>query len=72
MRYRLNQLDPSLPLTAIYGRDSWMQALSTEEFEDARGRNGLTLSLSVDYARHHVYARIEEFNQAVISQVLSK
>ena len=72
MRYRLNQLDPSLPLTAIYGRDSWMQPLSTEEFEDARGRNGLTLSLSVDYARHHVYARIEEFNQAVISQVLSK
>lgn len=72
MRYRLNQLDPSLPLTAIYGRDSWMQSLSTEEFEDARGRNGLTLSLSVDYARHHVYARIEEFNQAVISQVLSK
>ena len=44
MRYRLHALSPDLPLTAIYGADSWMRPLTTEEFEEARGRQGLTLS----------------------------
>jgi len=67
MRYRLNQLASHLPLTAIYGNDSWMRPLTTEEFEEARNIKGLTLSTSISYARHHVYARIEEFNQAVVN-----
>ena len=71
MRHRLGQLDTKVPLTAIYGNDSWMKPLSTEEFEEARGSDrvtrGLTLSTKISYARHHVYARIEEFNEAVVN-----
>jgi len=72
MRYRLHALSPDLPLTAIYGADSWMRPLTTEEFEEARGRQGLTLSTTVDYARHHVYARIEDFNQAVKEAIINQ
>ena len=33
---RIKELDPKLPLTVIYGKDSWMKHIRQEEFEDAR------------------------------------
>ena len=37
---RINELDPNIPLTAIYGGNSWMPSLTREEFEAARNGEG--------------------------------
>jgi len=70
MLYRLRDLKSSLPLTAIYGRDSWMQSLSKEQFAEARGdeeNKTYNDSQLVDDARHHVYARTQDFNHILLS-----
>jgi len=70
MLNRLRELKSSLPLTAIYGRDSWMQSLSKEQFAEARGdeeNKTYNDSRLVEDARHHVYARTHDFNRIVLS-----
>ena len=37
---RINELDPNIPLTAVYGGNSWMPSLTRQEFEDARNGEG--------------------------------
>jgi len=65
---RLSDLKSSLPLTAIYGKDSWMKALTKEEFDQARGSEQTCLNNSylVSDARHHVYAKTHDFNKILL------
>ena len=37
---RINELDASIPLTAIYGDHSWMPSVTREEYEHARNGEG--------------------------------
>ena len=41
---RINELDSNIPLTAIYGGNSWMPSLTREEFEHARNGEGYSRS----------------------------
>ena len=64
---RIEQLCPSIPLTAIYGANSWMRSLTKEQLEEARGGVGQCASHLIEDARHHVYAQQHDFNQVLIS-----
>ena len=34
---RIHKMDPSLPMTVIYGKNSWMKHITLTEFIEARG-----------------------------------
>ena len=34
---RIHQMDPSIPMTVIYGKNSWMKHITLTEFIEARG-----------------------------------
>ena len=54
MLKRISGLDTNLPLTVIYGKDSWMKHITNEEFEDARNGKGYTKTW-VRYKSHTLY-----------------
>ena len=39
---RIIDLDPNIPMTVIYGKNSWMKQISIDEFIHARGGKGNT------------------------------
>lgn len=63
---RINELDSNIPLTAIYGGNSWMPSLTREEFEHARNGEGYSRSRMIEDVGHHVYSKFTEFNSYVI------
>ena len=63
---RLSNLDPNVPLTALYGAESWIKAISEEEFKIIRKNNGYSYMRLVPEAGHHVYANPEVFNSEVL------
>ena len=44
MMNRVEELDDKLPVTLIYGKDSWMTPITAEEFREARGGKGYNKS----------------------------
>jgi len=64
---RLSGLDPAVPVTALYGGDSWVTTIAQEEFEAVRGGEGrYTKVLAIPDAGHHVYSdQSEDFNEEV-------
>lgn len=62
---RLAQLNSQIPLTALYGADSWITTVEKEEFETVRPNGLLTRVQQVPDAGHHVYANAVSFNKNV-------
>ena len=62
---RLAQLNCQIPLTALYGADSWITTVEKEEFETVRPNGLLTQVHEVPNAGHHVYANPVSFNKKV-------
>lgn len=63
---RLGSLSPDVPLTALYGADSWITAIPEEEFRNVRGANqAYTKMRLIDDAGHHIYANPVQFNYQV-------
>jgi len=64
---RLSGLDPDVPVTALYGGESWVTTIGQEEFEAVReGRGRYTRVKAIPNAGHHVYAdQNEDFNKEV-------
>ena len=58
-------LDPSVPISFIYGNRSWMDPLSGERVRELRPQSYVRV-YRIPRAGHHVHAdKPEEFNQAV-------
>ena len=55
---RIKELDPRLPLTVIYGGNSWMTPISAEQLHDARAGEGYN-KLWVRYV--HLASRLIHF-----------
>ena len=65
---RLAGLDSKVPLTALYGADSWITPISQEEFQTVRGTSQTFSEMKIiNDAGHHVYANPKEFNSYVTS-----
>ena len=39
---RITDLDPNIPVTVIYGKNSWMKQITIDEFDRARRGKGIT------------------------------
>lgn len=65
---RMADLHPELPMTVIYGAESWISAIPAEEFQGVRqnAARNLTKVQLVPDAGHHVYANPKVFNQFVL------
>jgi len=64
---RLKNLRPSVPLTALYGAESWISAVPEEQFKEIRGENeSYTKMRLIDNAGHHVYANPVQFDYRVL------
>ena len=60
-----SELDPSIPISFIYGNRSWMDPSSGEKIRELRTQSYVRV-YRIPRAGHHVHAdRPEEFNQAV-------
>jgi len=67
---RLKERDHSVPMTILYGLNSWVTAISEDQFEEHEGKN-ISVYL-VDNAGHHVYAdQAKQFNR-IVSDVINK
>lgn len=65
MLERVNQLSPSIPVTMLYGAQSWVDSSSGDRVAEIRGQ-AHTRVLLVNQASHHVYAdQPEQFNKVV-------
>ncbi|XP_039672106.1 (Lyso)-N-acylphosphatidylethanolamine lipase [Perca fluviatilis] len=65
MLQRVHQLPPSMPLTMLYGAQSWVGSSSGDKVAQIRDQ-AHTKVLLIDDASHHVYAdQPEEFNRVV-------
>ncbi|XP_008297793.1 (Lyso)-N-acylphosphatidylethanolamine lipase [Stegastes partitus] len=65
MLERVSQLPPSMPVTMLYGAQSWVDSSSGDRVEQIRGQ-AHTRVLLINEASHHVYAdQPEEFNRVV-------
>ena len=59
------ELDPSVPISFVYGNRSWMDPSSGEKVRELRPQSYVRV-YRIARAGHHVHAdRPEEFNQAV-------
>ena len=64
---RLKNLQPSVPLTALYGADSWITAIPEDQFKEIRGSEAnYTKMRLIDDAGHHVYANPAQFDYRVL------
>lgn len=63
---RLADLDTNIPLTALFGADSWITAISEEQFCQVRPNGIYTKSRLIEDAGHHVYANPVVFNMQVL------
>jgi pimeloyl-ACP methyl ester carboxylesterase len=59
-------LSKDIPVTALYGADSWVSPINQENFEAMRPGLYTKICL-VQGAGHHVYAQAEEFNYQVLN-----
>jgi len=69
MLTRMKDLDKQVPLTALYGEQSWIKTIPVEEFLEARGaeaKDSYTKVEIISNAGHHVYANPKEFNYQVL------
>ena len=48
MENRIGALDKSVPLTVIYGGDSWITRLSEEKFIELRGKDAVLTKVSTN------------------------
>ncbi len=67
---RLAELHKDMPMTAMYGEDSWISAVPEEDFEEIRQTDkskSYTKSRMIPDAGHHVYANAEVFNKEVLN-----
>ncbi|XP_026168701.1 (Lyso)-N-acylphosphatidylethanolamine lipase isoform X1 [Mastacembelus armatus] len=65
MLQRVHQLQPSLPLTMLYGQWSWVDSSSGDRVVQIRSQAHTKVML-INKASHHVYAdQPEEFNRVV-------
>ena len=66
---RLNDLLEDISLTALYGADSWISAITREEFMAIRGvtesDHVITNVEMIENTGHHVYANAQLFNYQV-------
>jgi len=67
---RLKSLDVNVPLTALYGSDSWITAIPEEELKEVRGLDSTTSAYTkmrlINDAGHHVYANAPQFDYRVL------
>ena len=65
---RLKNLKTSVPLTALYGAESWITAIPEEQFKEIRGNSdsSYTKMRVIDDAGHHVYANPVQFDYRVL------
>eukprot|EP00088_Acartia_fossae_P027566 TRINITY_DN28302_c0_g1_i1.p1 TRINITY_DN28302_c0_g1~~TRINITY_DN28302_c0_g1_i1.p1 ORF type:complete len:400 (+),score=78.35 TRINITY_DN28302_c0_g1_i1:34-1233(+) len=69
MVLRLKDRDTSVPMTILYGSNSWVTAISEEQFEEKGASENLSVYL-VENAGHHVYAdQAGDFNR-IVSNVI--
>ena len=70
MLTRLEDLDKTLPLTALFGEQSWIKTIPEEDFRNARKLDEESRSYTkveiISDASHHVYANPKEFNDKVL------
>ncbi|XP_013859955.1 (Lyso)-N-acylphosphatidylethanolamine lipase isoform X2 [Austrofundulus limnaeus] len=65
MLHRIHLLPPSMPLTMLYGAQSWMDSSSGDRVAEIRGQAYTRVQL-INHATHHVYADApDEFKKAV-------
>ncbi|XP_022060806.1 (Lyso)-N-acylphosphatidylethanolamine lipase [Acanthochromis polyacanthus] len=65
MLERVDQLSPSIPVTMLYGAQSWVDSSSGNRVAEIRGQAN-TRVLLINQASHHVYAdQPEQFNKVV-------
>uniref|UniRef100_A0A3P8TVR7 (Lyso)-N-acylphosphatidylethanolamine lipase n=1 Tax=Amphiprion percula TaxID=161767 RepID=A0A3P8TVR7_AMPPE len=65
MLERVDQLSPSIPITMLYGAQSWVDSSSGDRVAEIRGQ-AHTRVLLINQASHHVYAdQPEQFNKVV-------
>lgn len=66
MIHRINQLDPTLPITVLYGSRSWIEN-STEQLLLEKRPDSRTYVQVINGAGHHVYLdKPEQFNKFVL------
>ena len=65
---RLAKLDPNIPVTALYGGNSWVSSISEDDFVNTANREtSYTRVKIIENASHHVYAdQVVEFNREVL------
>lgn len=65
---RLSQLDKQVPLTVLYGEQSWVSAIPEQEFRDL-GLSKATVKI-IEESGHHVYAdQADLFSEAVLESL---
>jgi len=68
MGLRIPELDQKIPLTFLYGSDSWVDHYPADEVKELRGVGSYCDVHVLEGAGHHVYAdKKETFNQLVLS-----
>ena len=66
-----SDLDPSMPISCIYGVQSWMDSSSGERLQEERSNSYVGIHY-IKRAGHHVHAeQPEEFNR-VVNLILDK
>ncbi|KAJ0174266.1 hypothetical protein K1T71_010412 [Dendrolimus kikuchii] len=67
MRHRLHNLNPAVPVTLIYGTESWVYKSSGDIFHNWEKNCTNVKVKAIDGSSHHVYLdRSEVFNQFVV------
>lgn len=67
---RLAALDPKVPLTVLYGGESWVATISQQDYETTANRtpDSYTKVQVIPNAGHHLYVdQSEEFNKEILS-----
>ena len=63
---RLKDLSPDVPLTALYGENSWITSIPEEKFQEVRKNTGYTKMVIIPEVGHHVYSNPKIFNAEVL------
>jgi len=63
---RLKDLSPDVPLTALYGEQSWITTIPEEKFQEVRKNTGYSKTEIIPEVGHHVYSNPKVFNAEVL------
>ena len=67
---RLRDLRKDLKVTFIYGADSWIYQVTYDDLSENVGNDHAINIITIEDARHHVYAdQYEEFNSIIIKSI---